>query len=249
MKKGKNNINEQCLFPQKEIYMMEHKKSGRSKRFDYIPQKQRRKIIYDNMHLMEGMTFTTNLRYPQMAPYTGPTDFVSVSYEERKKHEGNNEALHFFLDDYRFRNAIWCNLEYTTYSIYKFDYVFTPDLSLWRDLPTDIYNMVNTYRTRFVGAYWQLCGYNVIPTASWGNLSSFTYCFEGLPMHSIIAVSGMGNKKSTSAFNMWCYGLRRLEEAKDPILIIVYGEEVEVQGLHTPLKFIPCFIQENFRNR
>ena len=40
---------------------------------------------------------------------------------------------------------------------------------------------------------------------------------------------------------------KRLEEAKVPILIIVYGEEVEVQGLHTPLKFVPCFIKTRLR--
>lgn len=238
---------EKGLFSTKDMYIMEHNQNGRSRRFDHIPKQRRRKIIYENMHLIEGMTFTPNLHYPELAPYTGTTDFVSVSFEERNKHDGKNEALHFFLDDYRFRDKVWCSLEKTTISISKFEYVYTPDLSLWRDLPTDFYNRENIYRTRFIGAYWQKCGYNVIPTASWGNLSSFSYCFEGLPMHSVIAVSGMGNRKSECAFNLWCYGLRRLEESKAPILIIVYGEEVEVQGLHTPLKFVPCFIQEKLR--
>ncbi|MBQ9287334.1 MAG: DUF4417 domain-containing protein [Bacteroidaceae bacterium] len=235
------------IFPKKELYLMEHLKNGRSTRFDHISELKKRKIIYENMHLMEGMKFTTNLHYPELAPYTGCTDFVSVSYEERNKHEGKNEALHFFLDDYRFRDAVWCSLEKITISISKFDYVYTPDLSLWRDLPTDFYNRENIFRTRFIGAYWQKWGLNVIPTASWGNLSSFSYCFEGLPMHSVIAVSGMGNRKSENSFNLWCYGLRRLEESKEPILIIVYGEEVEIQGLHTPLKFVPCFIQNKLR--
>lgn len=68
-------------------------------------------------------------------------------------------------------------------------------------------------------------------------------------MYSVIAVSGMGNRKSEDAFKRWCYGLQRLEEAKSPILIIVYGDEVYVQGIHTPLKFIPCFIQKKLRKR
>lgn len=118
---------------------------------------------------------------------------------------------------------------------------------MMQSLPTDFYNRQNTYRTRFVGAYWQYCGFNVIPTASWGDLASFSYCFEGLPVNSVIAVSGMGNRKSDFAFNRWCYGLRRLEEAVTPITIIVYDEEVEVQGLCTPIKFIPCFINERLR--
>lgn len=226
---------------------MDHNSQGRHRKLAMLPVRQRRKKIHENMHLMEGMTFTQYLHYPQMDPYTGSTDFVTVSYKDRAKHDGKNEALHFFLNDSEFRDAVWCNLEYTTYSISKFDYCYTPDLSLWWDVPTDFYNRENVFRTRFIGAYWQLCGYKVIPTASWGDLESFAYCFEGLPMNSVIAVSGMGNKKSTNAFNRWCYGLRRLEEAKAPILIIVYGEEVDVQGLHTELKFVPCFIQERLR--
>lgn len=78
---------------------------------------------------MEGMTFTRDLGYPQMNPYTGPTNFVSVSYKDRKNHNGKNEAVHFFLNDSEFRDAVWCNLEYTTYTLNKFDYYYTPDLS------------------------------------------------------------------------------------------------------------------------
>lgn len=236
------------FFTKKDMYLMEHLNNGKSRKITLMPMKRRKKMMYDNMHLMEGMTFTTtSLHCPQLEPYTGNTDFISVSYEERNKHDGKNEALHFFLDDYRFRSAVWNNLEHTTFSISKFDCVFTPDLSLWKDLPTDFYNRMNTYRTRFIGAYWQKCGFNVIPTASWGDLSSFSYCFDGLPMHSVIAVSGMGNRKNDNAFKRWCYGLQRLEEAKSPVLIIVYGESVQVQGLHTPLKFIPSFIQNRLR--
>ena len=240
-------MNQLKLFDPKELYLIEHTKYGRSYKLTGAPQKKKRKVIYENMHLMEGMSFTTDWGFPEMLAYTGTTDFIPVSYSERKKYDGHNQALHFFLDDFRFRNAVWCNLEYTTYSIKNFDYCFTPDLSLWRDLKTDFYNRENIFRTRFVGAYWQLCGFNVIPTASWGGLSSFAYCFEGLPSHSVIAVSGMGNRQNPDAFNRWCYGLRRLEEEKSPSLIMVYGEVVEVWGLHTPLQFIPCFIQNKLR--
>lgn len=238
---------ENLIFSKKDIYVLDHTPQGRSRVLAAMPTRQKRKMIHENMHLMKGMSFTRDHRFPQMNPYTGRTDFVNVSYKERNRHAGKNEALHFFLNDCEFRDAVWCNLECTTYSISKFDCVYTPDLSLWRDLPTDFYNMENVFRTRFIGAYWQLCGYDVIPTAIWGDLASFSYCFEGLPMYSVIAVSGMGNQKSGEAFSRWCNGLRRLEAAKKPLLIIVYGEEVEVQDLHTPLKFIPCFIQERLR--
>lgn len=235
------------LFPRKELYAMEHTDKGRSRVIDKIPKRQRRKQIYDNMHLMKGMTFTPVLNYPQLNAFTESVDFQCVPYTERNKYSGENQALHFFLDDYKFRDAVWCNLEYTTYSIRKYDYLFTPDLSLWKDLPTEYYNTQNIYRTRFIGAYWQMCGFKVIPTASWGNLNSFSYCFEGLPMYSVIAVSGMGNMKSTDAYNKWCYGIKRLEEAKKPITLLVYGQEIDIPGLNTPIQFIPDFISTKLR--
>ena len=54
---------------------MEHTSKGKSFRTALIPKQQRRKAIYDNMHLMDGMTFTTTHSYPQMLPYNGNTDF------------------------------------------------------------------------------------------------------------------------------------------------------------------------------
>lgn len=38
---------------------MEHTYKGKSRRIDGIPERHRRKMIYENMHLMEGMIFTT----------------------------------------------------------------------------------------------------------------------------------------------------------------------------------------------
>lgn len=226
---------------------MEHTPAGVSTKIASIPERNKRKMIYDNMHLMQGMSFTPTSGIPQMNAYDGNTDFTCVSYLERNKFDGHNQAIMFFVDDYHFRDAVWCNLERTTYSLRKFDYYFTPDLSMWKDLPTNYYNVQNVYRTRFIGAYWQLCGYNVIPTASWGDLDSFSYCFDGLPIHSVVAVSSRGNRLNSDAFNRWCYGLHRLEEDKQPILIIVYGEEFDIPDLNTPVQFIPDFISTRLR--
>ena len=168
------------IFDRKELYRMEHTPAGKSLRTAQIPKRHRRKVIYNNMHLMHNMTFTPS-GYPQMTAYTGTTDFEVVPYSEWRQHDGHNQALMFFLDDYRFRDPLWFNLEQTTYSISNYDNFFTPDFSLWRNLPTEFYNRQDTFYTRFVGAYWQTCGLPTIPTASWGALNSFSYCFEGLP--------------------------------------------------------------------
>lgn len=236
------------LFESKELYKLEHTPDGKSYRTTQIPKRYRRKVIYDNMHLMGGMKFTTAHSLPQMLPYTGRTDFETVLYSDRKGHSGKNEALTFFLDDYRFRDPLWCDLERTTFSISHFEFFFTPDFSLWRDLPTEYYNLQNIFRTRFVGLFWQLRGFKTIPTYSFGGLQSFNYCLEGLPSESVIAVCGLSNRKDLQAYNIWCYALRRLEEEKHPTLILVYGPKIDIPGLHTPVKFLKDFISKQFRN-
>lgn len=234
------------LFSTKELYRMAHDARGNSTLLKKIPPTKRRKVMDDNMHLMSGMKFDHG--YPILKPYTGSVDLAPVAYSERTENPQGNCILHFFLDDYRFRDAIWYNLERTTYSISQYDYVFTPDLSLWRNLPTEFFNEKNLFRTRFVGAYWQICGFYVIPTASWGGLNSFTYCFSGLPEESVIAVSAMGARNDQKSFDLWCYGINRLVIEKGPTLILIYGDEFNIPGLTTPVKFLPTFVTKHFRN-
>ncbi len=226
------------------MYKLSHTANGRSWTIAAMPETMQRKVVYDNMHLTEGMTYDDGM--PQIKPYNGPTDFQFVSYPERGKFGGRNQALHFFTDDYRFRST-WDRLESVTMSVSRFDCLLTPDFSLWRNPPTEYFNQQSIFKTRFIGAYWNECGFSVIPTASWGGLESFGYCFKGLPAESVVAVSGMGNRKSEHAFSMWIYGLQRLEMQKRPTKIIIYGDEVEIPGISTPVQFIKPFISKRFR--
>ncbi len=203
---------------------------------------------YDNANLLEGLKFTEDNNFPIIEKYTGPTDFELVSFTDKNRFSGNNQAVHFFLDDTKFRYAVWDRLEFNTRRIAKFDYVFTPDWSLYVNHQLHFLNKRNLYRTRLAGAFWQKCGLNVIPTASWGNADSFKYCFEGLPEESVIAVCGVGHSKNWATKKLWTYAIRQLEAQKHPIKILVYGPETEIVGLTTPVQFFPDFITKNFRN-
>ncbi len=233
------------LFPKKEMYVMEHMQNGKSRILSRLPKVVLRKCTEDNMHLIDRVPFKNGL--PQVAAYNDRIDYEFVAFSDRYKCDGRNQAVHLFQDDYRFSGIVWNRLERTTIFLSKFDCVFAPDFSMWRNLPTEFYNKKNVFRSRFVAAYWQSCGFNVIPVASWGGFESFEFCFEGLPKNSIIGVCGVGNHRSIDDFKYWCFGLQRLEEAKRPTLIIIYGAEVVVPGIHTPLMFIPDYITTHFR--
>ena len=193
------------LFDRKQLYLMECQ--GRASRKS-IKQKDSARIRmqkFNNMHIAKELSFTTQHKIPILEAYTGETDFEIHPYAKRKGLSGEHQALMFFDYDCRFDNAVWRNLESTTRKLSNFEYLFTPDYSLYVDECLTHQNIEFTYRTRFVGAYWQHCGFKVIPTVSWGNANSFTYAFEGLPKGSVLATCGVGNKHHGSSFHPLCY--------------------------------------------
>jgi hypothetical protein len=244
---GKQNQTS-SLFSLKEQYLQTHNDRGRLYAICALSEAQQRKLTYNNMHMSVRMKFTEGNGIPIIQSYTGAVDFQVCPYTERNKHARENTALHFFQDDYKFYSAITRNLETTTRSIINYGYVFAPDCSLYVDMPKQV-NLQAIYHSRFAAAYWQSWGVNVIPVASWGDVKSLSYCFEGLPQHSVIAVCGTGHNHRKGAKVLWDYAVRNLIEQLEPTTLIVYGgNEEDSFGLPVDVRFIPDFIHRKFRN-
>lgn len=234
------------VFSPKEEYLMSHDSRGRKNQGTKLSVGAEL-VKTDNIHLLDGIRFEEHSSMPVLEAYRGSVDLDFHAFKERHRLEGEGQAIHFFMPDKRFAYAVWNRLEKTTREIIKFNAVLAPDFSLFVDAPDEV-NRYAVYKSRFVAAYWLRCGLQVIPTASWAGASSLDFCFEGLPMRSVIAVCGTGVRWCRSAWELWCYALRRLEAEKQPTLILVYGEPVDIPGLHTPVKFIESYIFKHFRN-
>lgn len=235
------------LFTPKDMYVMSTTQSGHSNLYYQLSQTDRRKLTYNNMHLALDMKYTEKNSIPIMKPYNGTLEYEFRRFSERSKCIGKGQALMVFEDDYKYKHLLWDRLEQTTATLTKFDCLFTPDFSLYVDAPLHL-NLDSIYKSRFVGAYWQKCGFNVIATASWAGANSFPWCFEGLPQHSVIAVCGVGNRWSRAAMQLWLYGIRQVEELLLPTTIIIYGKEIEIPGISVPVMFIEDHITKYFRN-
>lgn len=224
------------LFSAEDQYFIDHSQEGLN--YSLLKKSIHAKEIarYENMHLMDELACAYDGLFPQLLPFTGNCNFELHRFDKRKKLQGKGQAIHMFMDDYKFR-AIWTKPERTIASLMKFDVIFTPDFSLYVDVP-EMLNIIATFKTRTIGALLQTYGKNVIPTFSWGNVNSFRYCLKGLPTGSVLATCGIGNMHTKSAFTLWCYGMRKVEEELSPKLIFVYGDPVEIPGFSTELRFI-----------
>lgn len=130
-------------------------------------------------------------------------------------------AIHFFLDDYRFERT-WTAPDKAIDRVLEVGAALTPDFSVWREMPIAL-QILQTYRARWCGAYWQYHGVNVIPTVSWAGPESYEFAFEGLPEHSTLAVSTAGVRDG-QARELFDAGLKELLKQTSPTLLLVYGQ-------------------------
>ncbi len=131
-----------------------------------------------------------------------------------------SHACHFFLDDYRFER-VWNRPSVYVPMLSQFRVVLTPDFSLYTDWPFSV-NLWNTYRSRWLGRYWQEHGIIVVPTVGWAGESSFSFCFQGIPAGSTVALSPPDVRTSDVLYKFLA-GFQELLRRVRPIAVWSYG--------------------------
>lgn len=138
-----------------------------------------------------------------------------------------NAFVCFYEDDQNFdgkRKGIW-SYPANAYNVLKhFEGIITPDFSTYQDFPVSL-KVYNTYRMRAFGFwYGNICHKQVINNVRWGTEESYSYCFDGVPSNSIIAIGTVGGSpKKVIDRKRFESGLFEMERKLKPKIILVYG--------------------------
>lgn len=132
-------------------------------------------------------------------------------------------ALHFFLEDFRFE-SVWNKPFNSLQVIQKYKATLSPDFSLYRDWPLAI-QIWNTYRSRWMGCFWQYYGYTVIPTISWSMPESYPFAFAGVAIGSVVAISvcGVNHVNNPLEHAIFLNGFREMVKVIRPTAVLCYG--------------------------
>lgn len=152
-----------------------------------------------------------------------PEELIGFNYMLSTKRR--DAGIHFFIDDYQFERIWNSPMEYIP-KLAEFDCCLTPDFSLYIDMPMAM-KIWNVYRSRLIGQICQDCGMNVIPTLSWAEPETFTFCFDGLPRGGTVAVSTVGVMRDETAKAIWRVGMDEAIKRLHPKTVIYYGTEME----------------------
>ena len=152
--------------------------------------------------------------------YEGEHEFISFNYARTAKNR-KGKVCHFFIDDYQFQR-LWTNIDAYIPMLQEFDYVLTPDFSLYLDYPKAV-QIYNHYRKHWIGVYMQMLGIKVIPTIAWSDKESFDWCFDGEPVGGTVAVSSVGCMKNKDSKKLFVAGYKEMINRLHPETIIFYG--------------------------
>lgn len=147
-------------------------------------------------------------------------EWIGFNYAMSVK-DRSDRGVHFFLDDYQFIR-LWNNIDRYIPVLRQYRYVMTPDFSLYTDYPKAL-QIYSHYRKHWTGAYMQEKGIRVIPTIGWSTPDSFSWCFDGEPVHSTVAVSSVGTQRNKTSKAMFLMGYDEMINRLEPDSIIFYG--------------------------
>jgi hypothetical protein len=144
-----------------------------------------------------------------------------IRYSSTVEHEydDNDATVHFFEYDDRF-DEIWRNPKAYLEKLGQYRQLISPDFSMYTNMALAL-QVFNTFRNRWLGAYWQENGFTVIPSVSWSDEWSFEFCFDAIQPGSTVAVSTMGCMDVKDAFLL---GFSEMCRAIDPEPVICYGK-------------------------
>ena len=156
----------------------------------------------------------------------GNISLISFSDTRSNDTDANTKhGVHFFVDDYRF-NGIYMNPERSIRKLSQYAFLLTPDYSTYSDM--NLWRQLESVaHSRWVGAYWQSKGLTVIPTISWGDARSYSFCFDGVENGSIVAVGMIGCKHNKLAFMR---GYNAMLDKLSPSAIICFGKPFDDMG-------------------
>ena len=130
-----------------------------------------------------------NYQIPLIRKQEIDLDTISlISFSDTKQDDKENayKTVHFFTYDWLFEK-VYDKASESVEKLKQYYALLSPDFSMFTDMPKAL-QINSVFKNRWCGAYWQSLGLRVIPTISWGDESSFDFCFDGVEEGATVAV-------------------------------------------------------------
>lgn len=157
----------------------------------------------------------------------GNIELISCTNTKYNDLLNSYKGVHFFVHDERFA-SIFNHPERSLEKYRQYAFLLSPDFSLYADMSPEE-QFASIIKNRSVGAFWQAKGLTVIPTMSWSTPISYEYCYLGVEIGSIVAISTIGCKRNNK--ERFMRGYQEMIARVKPQYIICFGKPFrEMEG-------------------
>ena len=144
-----------------------------------------------------------------------------VPFNVLKASSDRKRWMHFFIDDYQFERVYRKPFAYVPL-FQEARGILTPDFSMYVDMPRAL-QIHNCYRSRAFARYLQRLGLRIVPSVSWSDRDSFSWCFDGIEEGSSVALSTNGTFESFETRAAFLDGFYEMLRRIRPCQVIVVG--------------------------
>lgn len=202
--------------------------------------------------LIQGATLVGEYEVPALpAINIIPEDTVSFRESFSRKIKNHRKLnVNMYEDDDKIQ-ATYLNPDKYLEHLRYFGSVCGLDLTIAEGMPQAM-RIWNHYRNMALAWYWYINGIKVIPSVSLCNTRDFSWCLDGLPMHSTLSVCTNGRVRSKAARLEFCEGFYEMCRRLEPLRVVIVGrvpEELESPVEIINLKSRNQQINERFREK
>ena len=147
----------------------------------------------------------------------------------------NDFGIHFFIYDHLF-TCLWQDPDKYISILREYPIVTGPDYSIYTNMSKSI-QIYNSFRKHWIEAYFQMYGVNMIPVISWALPQSYSWCFDGDPKHSVVAISTLGVFRDHEKWDLFMMGFEEMKKRLEPTMILCNGRiPDEIAGEVVPME-------------
>ena len=173
--------------------------------------------------IIGALTTAGKYNFPQLAQtnYLPEEPVFTFNHLKSKSKEGRY-WYHCFTDEkyfYRLYNRFEDYAKY--FPLVKG--IISADLNLFRDYPEQIL-IDKCCANRMIDYALQQAGVPMIPTAGFADEPSWEWCFDGLPLHSTVAITTNTLGKDREAHRLFVGGVNAMVKKIQPTAIVVCGK-------------------------
>ncbi len=173
-----------------------------------------------NASLVSSSIYEGLLDYPVIKPNKSIPNRL-IAFSKAISSQDYDQWVHFFEDDCHFER-IWRSPKKYLPMLRRFNGIILPDFSVYRDMPL-VMQLWNIYRSRAIGAGHQANGGDTIANIRYGDWRTLSFCCDGVPKHSAIAVGTHGTLRDKEDRFHFVEGLDVIGCKLEPSNIVVYG--------------------------